>query len=149
MHRTVATALLAASALAGATSVRPLTFAQQARQAEVIVRATVGAGQTVTEDGLTWTVYPLTVAETIAGNAADLPRRGDQPALYILNGVDDAPTFKAGAEAVLLLYKARLDSPIVGFNAGLYPVEDGKVTRGDTPDLAAFKTALLKAREAQ
>ena len=149
MHRTVATALLAALTLAGATSVRPLTLAQQAKQADVIVRATVGTAETVTEDGLTWVVYPLTVAETLAGNAADLPSRAGRPALYVLSGVDDAPTFKAGDEAMLLLYKARLDSPLVGFNAGAYPIENGRVTRGDTADLAAFKAALLQAREAR
>jgi len=126
--------LLAALALsgapfAGATTAPPLTLTQQAKKADVIVRASLGTAVSVQEGGVTWTVYPLTVTETIAGDPASLPQRDGKPALYLLTGVEGLPELRAGQEAFLLLYNRRLDSPVVGFTQGFYPIENGRVTR--------------------
>ncbi|GHF52550.1 hypothetical protein HNQ07_003185 [Deinococcus metalli] len=140
---------------AGATTAPTLTFAQQAKKAEVIVRATLGTAATVTEGGAAYTVYPLTVAETLTGDAGTLPQYQGRPALYVLQGLADLPTLTAGQEVVALLYARRLDSPVVGFNQGLYPVSSGKVTGAkdaagkDITDLGALRDAIRAAREAK
>ena len=53
---------------------------------------------------------------------------GGSPALFVLSGVEAAPVFQAGQEAVLLLYKGRLDSPLVGYNQGAYLIANGQVS---------------------
>ncbi|WP_424952019.1 hypothetical protein [Deinococcus sp.] len=116
-----------------ATTFAALTLAQQAKKADVIVQATILAPTTVTEGANTYAVYPLKVSETLAGDAAMLPQTvgspgGGGPALFVLNGVDSAPVFQAGQEAVLLLYKGRLDSPLVGYNQGAYLILGGQVS---------------------
>lgn len=124
-----ALALGAAPFPAGATTAPTLTLVQQAKKADVIVRATLGTAASVQEAGVTWTVYPLTVTETIAGDPATLPQREGKPALYLLAGVEGLPELRAGQEAFWLLYSRRLDSPVVGFTQGFYPIENGRVTR--------------------
>lgn len=127
--------LLAALALgagpltAGATTVPTLTLTQQARKADVIVRATLGNPTTVKEGDLTWLAYPLTVSETVAGDPASLPQLEGKPALYLLSGLEGLPELRSGQDAFLLLYSRRLDSPVVGFWQGVYPIENGKVTK--------------------
>lgn len=116
-----------------ATTASPLTLVQQARKADVIVQATIGAPTTVTEGGQAYSVYPLRVSETLAGDAAQLPQLpggqgGGGPALYVLSGMELAPVFQSGQEAVLLLYKGRLDSPLVGFNQGAFLISNGLVS---------------------
>lgn len=127
--------LLAALALgavpltAQATTAPTLTLTQQARKATVIVRATLGASARVTEGNVTWVVYPLTVAEAVVGDPATLPQREGKPALYVLAGLEGVPELRAGQEGFFLLYAGRLDSPLVGFSQGFYPIVNGKVTR--------------------
>lgn len=130
-----ALALGAACPAAQATSAPPLTLMQQAKKAEVIVRATPGTPTRLKEGEVTWLVYPLTISETVAGDAASLPQLEGKPALYLLAGVEDLPELRPGQEAFLLLYSGRMDSPIVGFSQGVYPIENGRVTRlGETPE---------------
>lgn len=117
---------------AGATTAPPLTLTQQARKADVIVRATLGPATSVREGDVTWTVYPLTVTETVAGDPATLPQNEGKPALYLLSGAEGLPDLRAGQEAFLLLYSRKLDSPVVGFTQGFYPIENGRVTRPGT-----------------
>ena len=114
--------------LAGASYAPPLTLAQQAVKAEVIVRATIGTATSVQEGGQSWTVYPLTVAETLAGDAQSLPQYQSKPSIWVLNGLQDGPVVSAG-EVMLLLYRAKYDSPVVGFNQGLYPVSGAATSR--------------------
>lgn len=112
---------------AGATAVTPLTLAQQAQKAEVIVRATLGPPTTSKEGDVTYAVYPLTVTETVAGDAASLPQYEGKPALFFLQGAQDLPSLSGGQEVFALLYTRKADSPLVGFNQGLYPVTNGAV----------------------
>ena len=116
-----------------ATTASSLTLEQQARKADVIVQATIGTPTTVTEGGQAYSVYPLKVSATLAGDAAQLPQLpggqgGGGPALYVLSGMELAPVFESGQEAVLLLYKGRLDSPLVGFNQGAFLISNGLVS---------------------
>ena len=104
-----------------------LSLEQQARRAELIVRGSLGTPQTVTESSVTWRVYPLTLTETVAGDAGRLPRQAEQPALYVWSEAGDLPQWRTGQDAFFLLYTARMDSPLVGYNQGYYPVVDGKV----------------------
>ena len=138
----IVTTLLLGGLLAGgavrATTFTPLTLVQQARKADVIVQATIGIPTTVTEGTQVYAVYPLKVSETLAGDAATLPQTvgsqgGGSPALFILSGVEGAPVFQSGQEAVLLLYKGRLDSPLVGFTQGAYLVANGQVSVLNAP----------------
>ena len=122
-----------------ATTFAALPLEQQAKKADVIVQATIGAPTTVTEAGRTYNVYPLKVSETLAGDAAMLPQiggtqGGGSPALYVLSGMERGPSFQSGQEAVLLLYKGRFDSPLVGFNQGAYLVSGGLVSVMFVPD---------------
>ncbi|GGL07191.1 hypothetical protein [Deinococcus radiotolerans] len=131
---------------AGATTAPTLTLAQQAQRAEVIVRATLGTPAEVKDGEVTYLAYPLTVTETIAGDPTRLPQQEGTPALFVLKGVDGLPELRAGLEVVALLYAARLDSPVVGFNQGLYAVTGGKVSAGTITDPAKLREALLSAR---
>lgn len=120
-------ALLAGAGLA--TTAPDLTLQQQARKADVIVRAVLGAATTVKDGDVTYTVIPLTeIKDAVAGDVARLPVHEGKPALFFLRGVDDLPTLGSGQEVFALLYAARADSPLVGFNQGLYPVVNGQVT---------------------
>ncbi|WP_051655398.1 hypothetical protein [Deinococcus marmoris] len=149
IKRVLLAALLAATA--GATTAPPLTLAQQVGKAEVIVRGTLGTAVSVKEGEVTYLAYPLTVAETITGDAARLPQNDGKPALFFLQGLADLPNLKSGQEVFALLYVRKQDSPLVGFNQGLYPVTDGKVTAGDikTPitDPAKLRDAIRAALE--
>lgn len=143
--------LLAAlmAGVAGATTAPPLTLAQQVKKAEVIVRGTLGPAVSVKEGEVTYLAYPLTVAETISGDAARLPQNDGKPALFFLQGLADVPELKSGQEVFALLYTRKQDSPLVGFNQGLYPVIDGKVSAGEakTPitDPAKLRDAIRAA----
>ncbi|AZI42006.1 hypothetical protein EHF33_03935 [Deinococcus psychrotolerans] len=115
-------ALVAGLSLAAATNAPKLSLEQQAVRADVIVRATVEASSSVQESGQTWTVYPLTILETVAGDAQSLPQYQNKPSLWVLSGVQDAPVLPSG-DSMLLLYKERYDSPLVGFNQGKYTLQ--------------------------
>lgn len=128
----------AAPLTAGATTAPTLTLTQQARKAAVIVRATLGTSTRVTEGDVTWMVYPLTVAEAVVGDPATLPQREGKPTLYVLAGLEGVPELRAGQEGFFLLYAGRLDSPLVGFSQGFYPIVNGQVTR---PSATAADTA--------
>lgn len=155
--RALALAALLPAALAPtarATTAPPLTLEQQARKADVIVRATLGAATTVTEGEVSYQVYPLTITETLVGDAASIPQSGGKPALFFLQGLADLPALAAGQEVVALLYARRLDSPLVGFNQGLYPVTNGAVKAktaagADITDPAKLRDAIRAAREAR
>lgn len=142
-------ALLALAGAAQATVFQSYALPEQARRAQVIVQASLGAPVSREEGGLSWTVYPLSVTRTAAGSVDDLPQLDGRPALYILSGMDEAPTFQAGEQAVLLLYKGRLDNPLVGFTQGAYRIRDGRVqgeaAANATPD--AFWQRLVSLRE--
>lgn len=131
MKRLLPTLLACAlvSTPAQATTAPALTLTQQAKKADVIIRATVGTPTTVTEGSVNYTVYPLTVTETIAGDAATLPQNEGKPALFFLQNLSDLPTLNNGQDIIALLYARRLDSPLVGFNQGLYLIVNGQVTR--------------------
>ncbi|WP_104991144.1 hypothetical protein [Deinococcus sp. NW-56] len=124
-----ALALGAAPLMVQATTAPTLTLTQQARKAAIIVRATLGTSTRVTEGDVTWVVYPLTVAEAVVGDPATLPQREGKPALYVLAGLEGVPELRAGQEGFFLLYGGRMDSPLVGFSQGFYPIVNGKVTR--------------------
>ncbi|PNY80875.1 hypothetical protein [Deinococcus koreensis] len=145
---------LALAPAAQATTAPPLTLEQQARKADVIVRATLGAVTNVTEGGVSYQVYPLTITETLVGDAASLPQSGGRPALFFLQGLADLPALTTGQDVIALLYARRLDSPLVGFNQGLYPVTNGAVKAktaagADITDPAKLRDAIRAAREAR
>lgn len=114
---------------AGAAGATALTLTQQAKKAEVIVRGTLGTSTRVKEGDVTWVVYPITVTETVAGDVATLPQTEGKPALYLLDGLEGLPQLRAGQEGFFLLYSRRFESPFVGFDQGVYPIENGQVTR--------------------
>lgn len=145
MRRLLPLVALGVAALAGATTAPTLTLEQQSKRAQVIVRVTLGTVQTVKDGNLTYLAYPLEVTEVIAGDPATLPQVGGKPGLFVLQGVQDLPKFAARQEALALLYAGRLDSPLVGFNQGWYPVVAGKVT---VEGLAETLTDPAKLRDA-
>ncbi len=148
-RRLALAALLGPLSLAGATYAPPLTLDQQAVKAEVIVRATLNAPSSVQDSGQTWTVYPLEIQETLAGDAQSLPKYQNKPSVWLLGSIDAGPSLPPSGEVMLLLYKSRFDSPLVGFTQGLYSVQAGsaagsKVVVGlpaGTPGVAAVPAA--------
>lgn len=150
-------ALLLADSLSCAAATGPqFSLAQQAKKAQVIVRAVVGTGQTVTEGEVNYTVYPLDIKETVAGDPASLPTREGKPALYLLQGLQNPTTLSNGLgsnqEAFLLLYTGKMDNPIVGAGQGFYPLSSGKLTGNLTGNLTepdAWREAVRAARSAQ
>ncbi|GAA0515712.1 hypothetical protein [Deinococcus depolymerans] len=143
LQATLLAGLLGLTGAARATTAPPLTLAQQARKAEVIVRATLGTPAEVRDGDVTYVAYPLTVTETIAGDPASLPRQGGAPALLFLKGVADLPDLRSGQDVIALLYAGRFDSPLVGFNQGFYPVVNGSLVPGVsvTPAVTAVTPA--------
>ncbi|MFC4426305.1 hypothetical protein [Deinococcus navajonensis] len=141
--------LLLGTTPALATTAPTLTLAQQAKKADLIVRATLGTPVTVKEADLTYLAYPLTILETVVGDAAQLPQQEGRPALMVLQGLQDLPALQSGQEVFALLYTRRLDSPLVGFNQGLYPVTAGAVSAGDITDPAKLRDAIRAARSGQ
>lgn len=129
----------------GAVSM-PLPLTEQAKKAEVIVRAMLGTAQVVKDGDVTYLAYPLEIRETVVGNVDSLPKTEGKPSLMFLQGLEDAPVLSAGQDAVLLLYARRLDSPVVGVNQGVYVVKDGKVSAGDVTDPAKLLEAIRAAR---
>lgn len=113
--------------VSAASVVPPLTLEQQAKKAEVIARVKLGTPQVVKEGDLSYRAFPLTVTEVIAGDVANLPQAGGQPALFVLDGLQGLPTLTAGQEGVALMYTRKADSPFVGFWQGWYALEGGKV----------------------
>ena len=113
------------------------------------MRATLDAPSSVQESGQTWTVYPLEIQETLAGDAQSLPKYQNKPSVWLLGGIDAGPSLPPSGEVMLLLYKSRFDSPLVGFTQGLYSVQAGsaagsKVVVGlpaGTPGVAAVPVA--------
>lgn len=124
----------------------PLALSEQAKKAQVIVRAIIGQGKPQAEGDVTYTVYPLDIKETVAGDPASLPQYEGKPALYVLQGLEAAPKLSAGQEALLLLYLGKLDSPLVGVNQGFYPVQGEKVSAGSITELTKLREAILAAR---
>ena len=165
---------LAPSAAAAPGVVVPtLTLEQQAARADLIVRGSLGAPQGASpqaaggvpgageETGVPWRVYPLSITETLAGDAGRLPQVGGRPALYVWAQAPDLPDWRTGQDAFFLLYTARLDSPLVGYNQGYYPVVGERVAvpsplgaasgKASTPaqlSVAEFRARLLRARAA-
>lgn len=133
---------------AQATVAPTLNLEQQARRAEVIVRATLGSPVDVRDGNVTYVAYPLTVTETIAGDPATLPRHEGAPALLFLKGASDLPQLRAGQDVIALLYSARMDSPLVGFNQGLYPVVNGSLVPGVALGTATPPTSAAPASTA-
>ncbi|MFN4252399.1 hypothetical protein [Deinococcus sp.] len=133
---------------AQATVAPTLSLEQQARRAEVIVRATLGSPVDVRDGDVTYVAYPLTVTETIAGDPATLPRHEGAPALLFLKGASDLPQLRAGQDVIALLYSARMDSPVVGFNQGLYPVVNGSLVPGVALGTATPPTSAAPASTA-
>jgi len=129
-----------------ASTFTELTLTQQAKKAQVIVRATVGAPTTTQSAGVSWINYPLTVTETIAGDVASLPVLEGKPTLMFLAGLQDVPTLNSGQDVFLLLYTGTQDSPLVGFNQGAYPVVNGRVTRWNEAATAAAFAAEAPAQ---
>lgn len=111
-----------------------LSVAELSRKAQVIVRATVGMPLTIKEGEQNWRVYPLDVLETLAGDAQSLPKvkyqdKGavlEKPALWVYADVQESPNVPSG-EAVLFLYSARMDSPLVGYAQGAFVVSNSRV----------------------
>lgn len=127
----------------------PLTLNEQAKRAEIIIRAVVGAAKPLKEGDVTYLAYPLEIKETVAGSVESLPTQDGKPALLVLQGLEDAPKFTAGQETVLLLYSGRMDSPVVGVNQGAYPLDNGKVAAGEITDPAKLLEAIRTARGAK
>lgn len=143
--------VLAALGTAGATVVKPLSLPEQAKKAEVIIQAKVGAVYTQQLGGVLWNVYTLDVRRTLVGNVRELSQQDGQPALWVLYGVDDAPVFRTGEEAVLLLYRTQaergpFDSPVVGFNQGVYRIRNGQIVGAQPTAPDDFWKSLLTLR---
>lgn len=119
----------------------------QAKKAEVIVRATIDSTTVTKDNDVNYLTYSLTVVESIFGDANSLPQNEGKPAIFILQGLQDAPRLSKGQEAIFLLYKAKLDSPFVGFNQGFYPINGGKVSAGKISKPNDLRDAIRKARE--
>ena len=138
---------LAMASAAGASVAPTMTLPQQAQKAEVIVRGELGAPQTVTNGGVTWRAYPLTVTEVVSGDVNRLPQLEGQPTLYIWANAEGLPEWRTRQDAFFLLYTAQLDSPLVGFNQGYYAINAEQIKLADKDiTVDAFRQQLLEAR---
>ncbi|MBB6096769.1 hypothetical protein HNR42_000181 [Deinobacterium chartae] len=149
------------TATAHATTVLPLSLQEQAKRAEIIVHARISAVSDETRGDLPWRVYVLDVKEIIAGDPKELPQVSGAPSFAILGGnlsgqnvtLEGAPVLSAESEYILMLYKTPYDNPIVGFNQGVYFIQNGRVsplrdnpTRIENNELAPFKQRLVELR---
>jgi hypothetical protein len=169
---------------AWATTITPLDLAQQVKKADLILHIKVKSVDT-TQDSISelyWKVYSIEVLETLIGDSKILPPNTDDneklkglPTFAILGGGDlvleGAPILKAfneekgqewSGEYVVMLYKPlssdlgkSYDDPIVGFNQGIYMVQNNTVSTlegnptklEDTDkDLKTFKNKIIALR---
>lgn len=134
---------------AQATTVNPLAFQDQIKKADVIVHVRILDVKTIQSKNYPWQQYTLNVREVLKGDPKTLTQVGDVPAFNVLGGGDwqmeGAPSFKKDEEWVLFLYKNPYDSPIVGFNQGMYRIQDSRVLGIESlslqnNELSTFKT---------
>jgi hypothetical protein len=114
--------------LAQASSYKTVSLLEQLTKADSIVHATIASVRSEERNGKPWTVYNLTIkksfkAELAGSNFAILGGELNNKT-YRLVG---APSFKRDDEVFLFLYTKRFDSPIVGFNQGIYKVQGERV----------------------
>ncbi|GEM47939.1 hypothetical protein DC3_35740 [Deinococcus cellulosilyticus NBRC 106333 = KACC 11606] len=137
--------------MAHATTVSALTFEEQVKKADVILHVRIVDVKTIQSKNYPWQQYTLSVKETLKGNANVLPQVQDVPSFNVLGGdtwtLEGAPTFRKDEEWVVFLYKTPYDSPVVGFNQGMYRIQDGRVLGVDSlnlknNELPTFKTAI-------
>lgn len=140
--------------MAGATTLAPLDLADQVKKADLILHIKVKGIQVQNDNAsdLPWRIYAFDVLETLLGDPKTLPASDDDktnglPTLAVLGGGDltleFAPELKPvneekgkewSGEYIVMLYKPlskelgkNYDSPIVGFNQGIYSVQNGAV----------------------
>lgn len=144
--------LLALTAgVAQATTVSVVSFEDQIKKADVIVHVRIVDVKTIQNKNFPWQQYTLSVRDTLKGEASLLPQVGSAPSFIVLGGdtwtMEGAPMFKKDEEWVLFLYKTQYDSPIVGFNQGMYRVQDSRVMGIESlnlknNELPTFKTLI-------
>jgi hypothetical protein len=149
--------VLSAASSAYATTINPLELTQQVKKADLILHIKVKFIDSTQENTgeLFWRVYTFEVLETLSGDPKILPANTDDnekakglPTFAILGGGDlvleGAPILKAfneekgqewSGEYVVMLYKPlsselgkSYDNPIVGFNQGIYLVQNNTVS---------------------
>ncbi len=130
---------------ASAVIAPPLTFTQQAKKASVIVRIKLGLPINTKDSEVNYQAYPITVKETLAGDANTLPKYEGKPALFILAGLADMPQFNTEQELIAMLYSSKMDNPIVGFDQGLYLLKDGKISKFKTPVVTVVNVITVPA----
>jgi hypothetical protein len=111
-----------------ATTLKTVPLLEQIRKADTIVHGNITGIRVEERRGKPWTVYTLNLKKTIKGKL--------EPAtVAILGGefdgktykLEHAPSFKRDDELFLFLYDKAFDSPIVGFNQGIYRVQNDRV----------------------
>lgn len=127
----------------------PLSLTQQAKKAEIILRLQIENPILSKEKTAHYLVYPIKIVETIVGKSSDLPQYKGKPALFFLNGLKDLPNLTQNQEVIALLYKDKLDSPIVGFNQGIYTIKNQKVINSKFKSADDLRNAIRKARQGE
>ncbi|GGJ30362.1 hypothetical protein [Deinococcus roseus] len=142
---------LLALGAAQATTVSVLGFEDQIKKADVVVHVRIVDVKTIQNKNYPWKQYTLSIKDTLKGNASMLSQLPEGPAINVLGGdtwqMEGAPAFKKDEEWVLMLYKTPYDSPVVGFNQGMYQIRDNRVLGIESlslknNELATFKTAI-------
>ena len=123
---TLLAALLLGSATA--TTYRQLSLPEILDRTEIAFLGTVSSVTVEERMGQPWTVVEFAVGRNLAG-----PAEEGRIELGFLGGdlaggglrVNLMPTFEVGDEALVLAYEEEYISPIVGFDQGLWRLEDG------------------------
>lgn len=176
----IISSVLASSACA--TTITPLELSQQVKKADLILHIKIKLIDKEVENlsDLPWQTYAFEVVETLLGDPKTLPPSDNEksqglPTFSILGGGDlileGAPILKPfneekgqewSGEYIIMLYKPlssdlgkSYDDPIVGFNQGIYLVQNNAVSTlegnptklEDTDkDLKTFKNKIIALR---
>lgn len=121
--------LLVTVGAAGATTYRELSLTEMLDAAQIAFLGVVAGMDVEIRDGEPWTLVEFEVERMLAGDEEPSITLaflgGDPPGAEALR-VNLMPEFQPGETVLLLAYDEEYYSPVVGFNQGLWRLEEGE-----------------------
>ncbi len=134
LHTTVLVLLLALLPAAAATTYRQLSLSEILDATEVAFVGTVRGLDVEMRDGLPWTIVEFAVERALEGETEERTSLaflgGSGPGIAEVD-VQGMPAFELSERVLVLAYDAAYYSPLVGFNQGLFRLQDDNVLSQD------------------
>jgi len=132
LRKLVAACLLAALGWVSATTVRQLSLPELLEAAAIGFRGTVSSVDVRLIDDEPWTEVTFDITDQLLAGSADEEPEENRVTLAFLGGSSGGtelavalrPEFSPGDEVIVLAYEERYYSPVVGFNQGVWWLDD-------------------------